>query len=101
MLPVAASSLLIGGFFPTRIDSAARHQHLGRLRTAIELADPAYRSILLAIAAALVLQSVWALVWGNAGLGAVAAGLSRFRAVPARPYYQPPAPHAARGPATR
>ena len=69
IFPVAASSLLIGGFFPTRIDSAARHLQLGRL-TVIELGNQLI-GILLTIAAALILQSVWALVWGNV-LGAVA-----------------------------
>lgn len=69
IFPVAASSLLIGGFFPTRIDSAARHLQLGRL-TVIELCNQLI-GVLLTIAAALILQSVWALVWGNV-LGAVA-----------------------------
>ena len=68
VFPVAASSLLIGGFFPTRIDSAARHLQLGRL-TIIELCNQLI-GVLLTIAAALILQSVWALVWGNV-LGAV------------------------------
>lgn len=69
IFPVAASSLVIGGFFPTRIDSAARHLQLGRL-TIIELCNQLI-GVLLTIAAALILQSVWALVWGNV-LGAVA-----------------------------
>lgn len=55
--------------FPTRIDSAARHLQLGRL-TVIEPGNQLI-GILLTIAAALILQSVWALVWGNV-LGAVA-----------------------------
>ncbi len=69
VFPVAASSLLVGGFFPTRIDSAARHLQLGRL-TVIELGNQLI-GILITIAAALILQSVWALVWGNV-LGAFA-----------------------------
>ena len=69
VFPAAASSLLIGGFLPTRIDSAARHLQLGRL-TVIELCNQLI-GVLLTIAAALILQSVWALVWGNV-LGAVA-----------------------------
>ncbi|HRM73350.1 MAG TPA: oligosaccharide flippase family protein, partial [Paracoccus sp. (in: a-proteobacteria)] len=64
IFPVAASSLVIGGFFPTRIDSAARHLQLGRL-TIIELCNQLI-GVLLTIAAALILQSVWALVWGAA-----------------------------------
>lgn len=63
VFPVAASSLLVGGFVPTRIDTAARHLQIGRL-TVIELANQLF-GILLTIAAALILQSVWALVWGN------------------------------------
>lgn len=69
VFPVAASSMILGGFFPTRIDTAARHLQLGRL-TVIELANQLV-GILFTIAAALVLQSVWALVWGNV-LGALA-----------------------------
>lgn len=69
VFPVAASSLIVGGFFPTRIDSAARHLRLGRL-TVIELSNQLI-GILLTVAAALILQSVWALVWGNV-LGAFA-----------------------------
>ncbi|UXU75133.1 MULTISPECIES: oligosaccharide flippase family protein [unclassified Paracoccus (in: a-proteobacteria)] len=63
VFPVAALSLLVGGFLPTRIDSAARHLQIGRL-TVIELANQLI-GILLTIAAAWILQSVWALVWGN------------------------------------
>ncbi len=68
VFPVAASSLIVGGFLPTRIDSAARHLQLGRL-TVIELCNQLL-GILLTVAAALILQSVWALVWGNV-LGAL------------------------------
>ena len=69
VFPVAASSLLIGGFFPTRIDSAARHLQIGRL-TVLELCNQLI-GVLITIAAALILKSVWALVWGNV-LGAIA-----------------------------
>ncbi|QRZ12386.1 oligosaccharide flippase family protein [Paracoccus methylovorus] len=69
VFPVAASSMIVGGFLPTRIDTAARHLQLGRL-TVIELCNQLI-GVLLTIAAALILQSVWALVWGNV-LGAFA-----------------------------
>lgn len=69
VFPVAATSMIVGGFLPTRIDTAARHLQLGRL-TVIELCNQLI-GILLTIAAALILQSVWALVWGNV-LGAFA-----------------------------
>lgn len=63
VLPVAAISLLIAGFNPTRIDSAARHLMLRRL-TLLELAAQAI-GIAMMIAAALATGSVWALVVGN------------------------------------
>lgn len=63
IFPVAAISLLIAGFNPTRIDTATRHMFLGRL-TAIEIASQAL-GILIMIFAAWMLQSVWALVVGN------------------------------------
>ncbi|AWX92832.1 polysaccharide biosynthesis protein [Paracoccus mutanolyticus] len=63
VFPAAAISMLVGGFFPTRIDSAGRHLQIGRL-TLIELANQMI-GILITIAAALILQSVWALVWGQ------------------------------------
>ncbi|MFT4012098.1 MAG: oligosaccharide flippase family protein [Paracoccus sp. (in: a-proteobacteria)] len=63
VFPAAAISMLVGGFFPTRIDSAGRHLQIGRL-TLIELANQLI-GILITIAAALILQSVWALVWGQ------------------------------------
>ena len=76
VFPTAASSMLIGGFFPTRIDSAARHLQVGRL-TMIELANQLI-GILITVAAALILRNVWALVWGNV-LGAfVQLGLFHF-----------------------
>lgn len=63
VFPAAAISMLVGGFFPTRIDSAGRHLQIGRL-TMIELANQLI-GILITVAAALILQSVWALVWGQ------------------------------------
>lgn len=54
VFPVAASSLLIGGFFPTRIDSAARHLQIGRL-TVLELCNQLI-GVLITIAAALILK---------------------------------------------
>lgn len=69
VFPVAATSMIVGGFVPTRIDSAARHLQLGRL-TVIELGNQLI-GVLITVAAALILQSVWALVWGNV-LGAIA-----------------------------
>lgn len=63
IFPVTALSLLLGGFLPTRMDSAARHMQIGRL-TILELTNQLI-GMLITIAAALILQSVWALVWGN------------------------------------
>lgn len=68
VFPAAACSMIVGGLLPTRIDTAARHLQLGRL-TVIELCNQLI-GILLTVAAALILQSVWALVWGNV-LGAL------------------------------
>ena len=53
VFPAAAISMLVGGFFPTRIDSAGRHLQIGRL-TLIELANQMI-GILITIAAALIL----------------------------------------------
>lgn len=68
LLPVAALALLIGGFNPTRIDTANRHLLLGRV-TLLDLASQA-----IGIAAMVVLAwaygSVWALVAGSV-IGAV------------------------------
>lgn len=69
VFPVAATSMIVGGFVPTRIDTAARHLTIGRL-TVIELGNQLL-GILITVAAALILNSVWALVWGNV-LGALA-----------------------------
>lgn len=69
VFPVAAISLLIAGFNPTRIDTAARHMFLGRL-TAIELSAQAI-NIGIVVLSAYLLQSVWALVIGNIAGAAV------------------------------
>ena len=69
VFPVAATSMIVGGFLPTRIDSTARHLLVGRL-TVIELGNQLI-GILITVVAALILQSVWALVWGTV-LGALA-----------------------------
>ena len=63
MLPVAGLTLMIAGFNPTRIETANRHLALGRV-TALDLAAQA-TGIVVMVALALALQSVWALVWGN------------------------------------
>lgn len=60
LLPVAALSLLIAGFNPTKLESANRHMQAGRV-TLIELAVQV-TGLIIAITAAWALQSVWALV---------------------------------------
>ena len=59
-LPVAALTLVIAGFNPTRAETANRHMRAGRL-TMIELATQGV-GVVIAVALALWLQSVWALV---------------------------------------
>lgn len=63
MLPVAGLSLLIAGFNPTRIETAARHLDVGRVTMLDLLAQ------ILGLAVTLVLtwvmQSIWALVIGG------------------------------------
>lgn len=63
IFPVAAISLFIAGFNPTRIDTAARHLFIGRL-TALEITAQAI-NIGITVLAAWWLQSVWALAIGN------------------------------------
>lgn len=63
ILPVAGLALLIGGFNPTRIETANRHLALGRV-TALDLAAQ-LAGILAMVALSLATHSVWALVWGN------------------------------------
>jgi O-antigen/teichoic acid export membrane protein len=69
LLPVAGLSLLIGGFNPTRIETANRHILLGRL-TLLDLAAQAI-GIIAMVALALAFRSVWALVIGGT-IGALA-----------------------------
>ena len=63
LLPVAALSLAILGFTPTRAETANRHLALGRV-TLIDLATQLI-GIVAAVALALALNSVWALVWSG------------------------------------
>lgn len=60
LLPVAALSLLINGFNPTKLETANRHLRAGRV-TAIDLGVQVV-GLIVAIAAAWITQSVWALV---------------------------------------
>ena len=60
ILPCAGISLLIAGFNPTRLETANRHLLLGRL-TALELVSQ-FTMIVIAVALAWYMQSVWALV---------------------------------------
>lgn len=59
-LPVAALTLLINGFNPTRLETANRHMQAGRV-TLIEVATQVV-GIVVAVAFAWAFQSVWALV---------------------------------------
>ena len=68
-LPIAALTLLISGFNPTRIDTAQRHLLMGRL-TALDLASQVI-GIAVMIVLAVLLESVAALVIGGI-VGAVA-----------------------------
>lgn len=63
LLPVAALSLVILGFTPTRGETANRHLLLGRV-TVIDLATQVI-GIAAAVVLALMLRSVWALVWSG------------------------------------
>ncbi|SFD71722.1 oligosaccharide flippase family protein [Roseivivax sediminis] len=60
LLPVAGLTLLISGFNPTRLDTAGRHLLIGRV-TVIEVVSQV-AGLIVAIALAWALQSVWALV---------------------------------------
>jgi O-antigen/teichoic acid export membrane protein len=68
LLPVAGLTLLIAGFNPTRIDTANRHLLLGRV-TMLDLAAQ-IAGIVVMVALAFAMRSVWALVIG-AVIGAV------------------------------
>lgn len=87
---VAAISLLIAGFNPTRMDTAARHLIIRRL-VLVELLSQAV-TIGLVVLLAWWLQSVWALAFGNVVGALVLLGLAhillpgrrnRFRMEPA------------------
>ena len=60
LLPVAGLTLLITGFNPTNLESAHRHMRLGRL-TVIDISTQVV-GVLIAMALAWWLRSVWALV---------------------------------------
>ncbi|MCC7321182.1 MAG: oligosaccharide flippase family protein [Rubellimicrobium sp.] len=76
-LPVAALSLVIGGFNPTRMETANRHLRAGRL-TLIEIAAQVI-GIVVAVVLAALTQSIWALVIsGLAAALALLAGLNLF-----------------------
>jgi O-antigen/teichoic acid export membrane protein len=82
LLPVAALTLVISGFNPTRIDTANRHLVLGRL-TALDLVAQII-GIVAMVALAFAMGSVWALVIGAilgsaAKLGLTWAGLPGHR----------------------
>ncbi|WP_435259334.1 oligosaccharide flippase family protein [Thioclava sp. FR2] len=62
LLPVAGFSLLIHGFEPTRVETAARHLRVGRV-TYLDLIAQAIGIVAMVIMAWL-LQSVWALALG-------------------------------------
>ena len=62
LLPVAGFSLLVHGFEPTRVETAARHLRVGRV-TFLDLIAQAIGIVAMVIMA-WVLQSVWALVLG-------------------------------------
>lgn len=63
LLPVAGLTLLIGGFNPSRVETAHRHLALGLL-TALDLASQVL-SVVSMVALAWAMDSVWALVIGG------------------------------------
>ena len=63
LLPVAGLTLLIAGFYPTRIETANRHLALG-LVTLLDLASQVV-GIAVMVVIAVATGSVWALVWGG------------------------------------
>lgn len=73
LIPATAVVLLIGGFEPTRVDTAQRHMLLGRI-TAYELLSQLC-GILVMVALAAVTRSVWALVVGQILSSAIRLGL--------------------------
>ena len=73
LIPVAALSLLIAGFNPTRIETANRHLMLGRV-TVLDVISQAV-GIVVMVAMAWVTGSVWALVIGSVTGALVKLGL--------------------------
>lgn len=71
LIPVAALSLLVSGFNPTRIETANRHLMLGRV-TALDLAAQAAGIVAMVVMAALS-GSVWSLA-----IGAVVTSLAKL-----------------------
>jgi len=82
LLPAAGLMLLVNGFLPTRIETAARHLYLGRV-TAIDLASQ-LAGVIMMIASALATGSVWALVAGTLA-GALVKLILALRLLPGRP----------------
>lgn len=74
LLPVAGLTLLIGGFNPSRVETAHRHLSLG-LVTALDLASQVL-GVVSMVGLAWLMDSVWALVIG--GLAATTAKLLLF-----------------------
>lgn len=81
LLPVAGVTLLIGGLTPVRVETANRHLMLGRV-TALDLLSQVI-GILVMIALAFALKSVWALVVGSI-VGALARVLVMHFFLPGR-----------------
>ena len=81
ILPVAALSVLIDGFSPTKVATANRHLLLGRV-TWINLSTQ-FIQILITVAIAWVWPSVWALVIGGL-IGIFITVGARFVALPGR-----------------
>lgn len=63
MLPVAAITVMIAGFNPTRMESAVRHMSFGRL-TLVDISSQILSTSFMIVVAYLT-NSVWALVWGG------------------------------------
>jgi O-antigen/teichoic acid export membrane protein len=82
LLPVAALSLVILGFNPTRIETANRHLMLGRVMLLDLAAQGAGMAAMVAFAWAT--GSVWALVWGTL-LGALAKLIVMWALLPGAP----------------
>jgi O-antigen/teichoic acid export membrane protein len=75
-LPIAALSLVIGGFSPTRIETAHRHLLMGRL-TVLDLISQAI-GVAVMVILALLMQSVLALVIGGVAGAAARLLLTHF-----------------------